>query len=193
MSLKSRNLWEKNGKKAPLPGTGSHLWDQKSSSVTSTAPVVDAQSRPTIRKHESLWLRSQQFQIIPDGSRRVFLHSCFAVHGQVFPFARARLSSNLACGRCTEEIDAVRLAVSVVVQLSTFGATNRISMLCATVARRGPGTASRRRIGWPALSTRIVGFWVDLGHVANQSEDARDHEAHRNRIRAMIPNMLTFR
>ena len=163
----------------------------KSSSVTSTAPVVDMQSRRTIRKHESLWLRSQQFQIIPDGSRRV-LHSCFAVHGQVFPFARARLSSNLAW-------DCVQRKSMPFAWLSLWS-SNFLPLepatefrCCAPRSQRGPRTATRRRIGWPALSRRIVGFWVDLGHVANQREDAGGHEAHRNRIRAMIPNMLTFR
>ncbi|MBA9934944.1 hypothetical protein, partial [Burkholderia contaminans] len=35
--------------------------------------------------------------------------------------------------------------------------------------------------------------WSDPGHAANQREDVGDQEAHRNRIRTMIPNMLTFR
>jgi hypothetical protein len=39
----------------------------------------------------------------------------------------------------------------------------------------------------------VAGSWVDPAQVANQREDARDHEAHRNRIRAVIPNILTFR
>ena len=39
----------------------------------------------------------------------------------------------------------------------------------------------------------IAGFWSDPGHAANQREDVGDQEAHRNRIRTMIPNMLTFR
>lgn len=56
----------------PFPGTGSHLWDPKSGSVTATASVVDPKSRSAIRKHESRWFRSQQFEIIRDGSRRVF-------------------------------------------------------------------------------------------------------------------------
>jgi hypothetical protein len=69
---KRRHLWEKNGKKDPFPGTGSHLWDRKIGSETSPVLAIDQQSKPPIRKHESLWFRSQQFEIIRDGRRRVF-------------------------------------------------------------------------------------------------------------------------
>ena len=40
--------------------------------VTPAARITDPQSGSTIWKHESLWFRSQQFEIIRDGSRRVF-------------------------------------------------------------------------------------------------------------------------
>ncbi|WP_423396552.1 hypothetical protein [Burkholderia sp. LMG 21824] len=42
------------------------------------------------------------------------------------------------------------------------------------------------------LAARIAGAWVDPVHAVNQREDAGDREAHRNRIRTMIPNILTF-
>ncbi|WP_143155752.1 MULTISPECIES: hypothetical protein [Burkholderia] len=61
------------------------------------------------------------------------------------------------------------------------------------MATRGQHSLPEAKVASLHQGAQVAGFWADLVRVTSQREDAAAEEAHRNRIRITIPNILTVR
>lgn len=104
--LKVETYGRKSGRNHRFPHSGSHLWDRKAGTAMVRTPVIDGQigSAPertdivrfTHGSSKSSWTAREWFFVLMlPGLQTSFL-----------PVACRCFSSHLACGPCTEEIDA---------------------------------------------------------------------------------------
>lgn len=188
----SRNLWEEIGQKSPVSTFRFPSMGPKSRGCDHPRSCDRRANRIDNRMREHRRFHPRQFEIIPDCARVVF---CTHASRSVDKFFADRLSTRL-----------------VTVSLSTVHRENGCRSLrhprsrdflpldqpkSNAVPRDGnerpaqpPG--SKRRLGLPTTA-RVAGSWADLVKVTSEREDAVVDEAHRNRIRTMIPNILTFK
>lgn len=143
------------------------------------------------RTREHHRFHPQQFEIILDCARVDF---CTHASRSVDKFFANRLSTTL-------DIFSLRtvrrgngcslLRRPEVPQLSTFGSTEE--QCCAPGWQREASTAFLKQASASSLSSaQVAGSWADLVGVTSEREDAVADEAHRNRIRETIPNILTL-
>ncbi len=189
-NTKSRNLWEEIGQISPIsvfrfPSMG------PKSPVRDDPHSGDRQANRISNRtqgHHQFYPR--QFEIILDGTRMVF---CTHASRSVDKFFADRLSTLLVIFNLWPVFrgnERRLLCHPEAPQLSTFGSTEE--QCCALGGQREASTASRKQESPPFLrSAQVAGSRADLVKVASQREDAIVKEAHRNRIRTTIPNILT--
>ncbi|MPV70442.1 hypothetical protein [Burkholderia sp. BE17] len=107
------------------------------------------------------------------------------------PIGYRRFSSYLTCDLCPWEMSGACFATPR--PRDFLPLVDRRAMLCPWSATRGQYSPAEAKVASLLRSAQVAGSRADLVKVASQREDATVKEAHRNRIRTTIPNILTVK
>jgi len=103
---KSRNLWEEIGRRSPVSAFRFPSMGPKSRAATTRAPVIDSQIGPATERTNIVSFTHSSSKS-PWTAREWFFVLMLPVLWTSFlPVVYRRFSLHLACGLCTEEIDA---------------------------------------------------------------------------------------